>query len=63
VRLVAATGTFCDARSRDVVKAFFTTHPLPAAARTLAQSLERIDACIAMRNNQASAVADWLAHR
>ena len=35
VRLVSATGAFCDARSRDAVTAFFTAHPLPDAARTL----------------------------
>jgi aminopeptidase N len=63
VRVVAATGALCDAASRDAVKSFFAAHPLPAAARTLAQSLERIDTCIALREKQTPAVAQWLAER
>ena len=62
-RLAAAAGSFCDATSRDAVKAFFGSHPLPAAARTITQSLERIDSCIALRERQTPAVAEWLAHR
>jgi aminopeptidase N len=63
VRLVLAAGNFCDARSRDEVKTFFTAHPLPAAARALAQALERIDSCIVLREKQSPVVADWLANR
>jgi aminopeptidase N len=62
-RLVLAAGAFCDPRSREAVKTFFTEHPLPAATRALAQSLERVDMCISLREKQALAVADWLAHR
>ncbi|HXI26995.1 MAG TPA: M1 family metallopeptidase [Vicinamibacterales bacterium] len=61
--LVNATGSFCDAASRDRIKAFFAAHPLPAAVRTLQQSLERIDNCIALRDKQTSVVAAWLASR
>ena len=39
--LVSALGAFCDASSRDDIKAFFAAHPLPAAARTLDQTIER----------------------
>src|SRR5205823_5411733 len=41
--LVRALGSFCDAASRDDIKAFFAVHPLPAAARTLDQTIERIN--------------------
>jgi aminopeptidase N len=63
VRLVLAAGNFCDTRSRDEVKAFFTAHPLPAAARALAQSLERIDGCVALRDKQSPVLAEWLARQ
>jgi ERAP1-like C-terminal domain len=62
-RLVAAFGGFCDARSRDAVTAFAAAHPLPSAVRTLAQTLERIGNCIALRDRQAPLVAEWLAAR
>ena len=38
--------------SRDDVTAFFTAHKLPAAARALDQTLERINNCIALREKQ-----------
>ena len=61
--LVGALSAFCDAQTRDDIKAFFGAHPLPGAARTLDQTLERIDNCIAIRDKQAAAVATWLAAR
>jgi aminopeptidase N len=61
--LVRAMGSFCDAKSRDDIKQFFTAHPLPAAARTLDQTLERIDSCIALRSGETAAAAAWLAAR
>jgi len=61
--LVAALGSFCDAQARDDIKAFFGAHPLPAAARTLDQTLERIDNCVAIRSAQAGNVSAWLARR
>jgi aminopeptidase N len=60
VALVGALGAFCDEASRDDVKAFFTTHALPAAARTLEQTIERIDNCIDLKARQAKAVDGWL---
>jgi aminopeptidase N len=59
-RLVNAIGAFCDARSRDAVKAFFAAHPVPGAARTLGQTIERIDGCTLLRERQTPIVADWL---
>ena len=63
VRIVAATGAFCDVRSRDAVSAFFTAHPLPDAARTLEQAIERINNCVALRESQSAAVGQWLDRR
>jgi aminopeptidase N len=61
--LVHSLSTFCDARSRDDIKSFFASHPLPTAARTLSQTIERIDNCIAMREKQAPVLASWLDSR
>jgi aminopeptidase N len=61
--LTLALGSFCDAEHRDDVKAFFASHPLPNAARSLAQALEDIDNCIAIKAKQTPAVAEWLTHR
>ena len=61
--IVRSMGVFCDASSRDAVKTFFAAHPLPAAARTLDQTLEQINNCIALRDKQTSAVNAWLARR
>ena len=63
VNLTRSLGAFCDARSRDDIKAFFAAHPLPGAARTLTQTLEQINNCIALRDKQTPAVAAWLAAR
>jgi hypothetical protein len=51
---------FCDVDSRDRIKAFFAAHPLPAATRTLEQTLEQINTCIVLREKQGAAVAAWL---
>jgi aminopeptidase N len=61
--LIRALGAFCDAQSRDEVASFFAAHPLPGAARTLTQTIEQINNCIALRDKQTPAVASWLASR
>jgi puromycin-sensitive aminopeptidase len=61
--LMTAFGAFCDAGSRDAVRAFAAAHPLPAAVRTLAQTLERIANCVALRDRQTPLVTEWLARR
>src|SRR5262252_7879911 len=61
--LIHSMSGFCDGDARARIKAFFTAHPLPAATRTLEQTLEEIDHCIALRTRQTAAVADWLATR
>jgi aminopeptidase N len=63
VNLVQATGAFCDARSKDRVGSFFAAHPLPAAARALAQAQEQIANCMRLRDSQAPKLTDWLNRR
>jgi aminopeptidase N len=63
VNLTRALGAFCDARSRDEVASFFAAHPLPGAARTLTQTIEQINNCIALREKQTPAVTAWLTAR
>ena len=57
---VQALGSFCSPAERDDVRAFFATHEAPGAERALAQALERIDTCIAVRRTQGPIVAQWL---
>ena len=58
--LTRSLGGFCDATSRDEIVSFFAAHPLPAAARTLNQTVERINNCIAIREKETLAVTAWL---
>jgi aminopeptidase N len=58
--LVHALGSFCDARTRADIASFFASHPLPGAVRTLDQTRERIDNCIALRASQTAVVERWL---
>jgi aminopeptidase N len=58
--LTGILASFCDAGTRDDVKAFFAARPRPTAARALNQTLERIDNCIALRDKQGPALAAWL---
>jgi aminopeptidase N len=43
--IVAALGSFCGAAPAAEIRRFFAAHPVPDAARTLQQSLERVEAC------------------
>ncbi len=61
--LVRSLGSFCDAGTRDDVRAFFAANRLPAATRALDETLERIDNCIELRAKQTPLVADWLSRR
>jgi aminopeptidase N len=61
VRVVAATGSFCTAEDRDQVTSFFSTHPVDASARTLAKSIDSINACIQFRATQEPSLHQWLA--
>ena len=58
--IVSGLGAFCSAERSTEIAAFFKTHPVPAAARSLQQALERIDACTAVDVRQSPAFAAWL---
>ena len=59
--IVGGLGAFCSAERSAEIAAFFKMHPVPAAARSLQQALERIDACTAVDVRQSPAFATWLA--
>ena len=61
--LVRALGSACDTAARNDVAAFFALHPLAGATRTLTQTIEQINNCIALREKQRPPVAAWLAAR
>jgi aminopeptidase N len=61
--IVSALGGFCTAERAAEIRAFFAAHPVPAAARGLAQALERIDACVALDQRQSAPFTAWLAAR
>ena len=61
--VVRALSAFCEASARDDISSFFAAHPLPSAARTLDQTVERINNCIGLRSTQAPVVAEWLRNR
>jgi aminopeptidase N len=58
--VVSSLGNFCDASSRDDIASFFRQHPLPSAARTLTQTIERINNCIGFRTSQTPSVTEFL---
>jgi aminopeptidase N len=58
--IVASTSTFCTPELRSQVEAFFSSHPVPSASRTLKQSLEEIGYCIDMKGRQGSQLGSWL---
>jgi len=60
VRVVAATGSFCTVEHRDQVTSFFGSHPVDASARTLAKSIDSINACIQFRAAQEPSLKQWL---
>jgi len=59
-RLVEAAGSFCTVARRDEVTEFFKAHSAGAPARALAKSVERINACIQLREAQEPALRIWL---
>jgi aminopeptidase N/puromycin-sensitive aminopeptidase len=58
--LVGALDAFCDQGARDDIANFFAAHPQPAAARTLRQTLETIDRCLAIKARETGKVGEWL---
>jgi aminopeptidase N len=58
--IVGGLSAFCDARTLDEVKQFFSTHKVPDAERTLQQSMERIGSCAALATAQSAKLTAWL---
>jgi len=61
--IVSGLGAFCDARTVDEVKQFFSAHTVPDAERTLQQTIERIASCAALSAAQSDKLAAWLMTR
>ena len=59
-QVVGATSTFCDAGLRDQVTEFFNAHKVAAAERTYKQSIERINDCVELKEQQQPQLASWL---
>jgi aminopeptidase N len=61
--VVNALGVFCDAKRADEIRAFFTTHKVPEAERTLQQTLERVGSCARFAAGQRPKLDAWMASR
>jgi aminopeptidase N/puromycin-sensitive aminopeptidase len=59
-QVVGATSTFCDSGLRDQVTDFFTAHKVAAAERTYKQSIERINNCVSLKEQQEPQLSAWL---
>ncbi|NYF79144.1 M1 family metallopeptidase [Granulicella arctica] len=59
-RIVSAAGSFCSEKSRDEVSNFFASHHVDGAERTLAKSIDSINACIQLRETQEPKLHEWL---
>ena len=60
MRLVGMTSLFTTEEKRQDVENFFTDHPVPAAERTISQSLERMTLNITWANQNRDELARWL---
>jgi len=58
--VINSAAQFCDNGSRVEVQQFFAQHPIPGTDRTLKQSLESINLCIDLREQQQGNLASWL---
>ncbi len=61
--VMSLAGTLCDAQSLARVKAFVQAHPVPSGERRIAQSLERIAQCAALREIQSQKLHEWMVKR
>lgn len=59
-RIIEGLGAFCDAGKARDIRQFFAAHPISSAERTLRQTLERIDGCVALAESQKVQLGDWL---
>jgi len=58
--IVGSTRSFCDPAARQDVARFFGEHKISAAARSLRQSLENIDTCIALKSRADAGLSQFL---
>ena len=63
MRLVAITGNFATLKRAQEVEEFFEAHPVPAAKRTVWQSLERIRLNVKWIETNQTQLASWFADR
>jgi aminopeptidase N len=59
-RVVEGTQHLCDAASKEDVERFFAVHRIAGTTRSLAQSLETIERCVAMKSGQAKNLSEFL---
>jgi aminopeptidase N len=60
--IVGSLASMCSNDAESSIRDFFHSHPVPAAQRTLKQSLEWIQSCITLRSTEEVKLADWLKH-
>jgi hypothetical protein len=58
--VVSALGTFCSAAAAADITRFFDAHPVASSNRAVKQTIERIEACVALDQRQSPAFASWL---
>jgi aminopeptidase N/puromycin-sensitive aminopeptidase len=51
-RIIEALGAFCDVSAARDIRAFFDAREVPGAARVVAQTIEDIEACAAIKRSQ-----------
>ena len=58
--IVSSLGSMCSTEKAADVRQFFAKNPVPSAARTLQQAIERIEVCAALAERQSKPMAEWL---
>lgn len=61
--IVGGLGAFCSTAKAKEINTFFAAHPVPPAARGLAQAQERIESCAALDARQSAPLTAWLKGR
>jgi aminopeptidase N len=61
--IIKSTQEFCQPALRTDVQNFFTQNAIPGADRSLRQTLERIDNCLNLKQQQETNLATWLQRR
>ena len=60
--IIYGTQNFCDADTAAQVKQFFNLNKIPAADRTIKQTLERINGCVDFKRLQQTNLSSWVSH-